>query len=88
MSSRKSSLSTASSNQAIFGEPAGRTQAIYLKGINVRRFVPDKANTILTRRADGGTGIVAMKLEPAASETEAKALAQRMADSIDRKSVV
>jgi len=67
----------------ILGELAGRTQAVYLKGINLRRFLPDRTNTILTRRADGGTGIVLMTLETVASEAEAKSRAQQMAGSID-----
>lgn len=67
----------------IFGEGHGRTQAIFLKGINVRRLVPNTTNTILTRRPDGGTGIVLMTLEPATTETEARRRAKQLADSIE-----
>jgi ATP-dependent Clp protease ATP-binding subunit ClpC len=71
----------------IFGEPhgesLGRTQAIYLRGINVRRLVPSQTNTILTRRADGGTGIVLLTLEAATTEAAARVRAKQLAEAID-----
>jgi len=69
--------------RTIFGELTGRTQAIFLKGINVGRLVPNQMNTILTQRADGGTGIVLMTLEPATTEAMARVRAKQLADSID-----
>jgi hypothetical protein len=66
-----------------FNEPIGRTHALYLKGISLRHLVPDRANVILTRRSDGGTGIILMTLETATTEAKARARAKELAGSID-----
>jgi ATP-dependent Clp protease ATP-binding subunit ClpC len=65
------------------GESLGRTQAIYLRGINVRRLVPSQTNTIPTRRADGGTGLVLLTLEAATTEAAARVRAKQLAEAID-----
>jgi hypothetical protein len=67
----------------IFGEAAGRTQAIFLKGINVRRFVPPGDSTMLIHTSDGRTGFVLMTVESAASEAVARMRAKQLAASID-----
>lgn len=67
----------------IFNERVARTQAIFLKGANAGLFVPMGTNIILTRRADGGTGVILMTLEAVKTEAEAAARAKAMADSIE-----
>jgi ATP-dependent Clp protease ATP-binding subunit ClpA len=69
--------------KTIFGELPGRAQGMYFNGINARRLLPEKTGTILTRRSDGGTGIILMTVAEAGSEAEAFDLAKKMADSID-----
>jgi hypothetical protein len=67
----------------IFGETVGRTQAIFVKGINVRRFVPAGNSTMLIRTSDGRTGFVLVTLESATTEAAARSRAKQLADSID-----
>ena len=67
----------------IFGEPSNRIQALFLKGVDARRFVPHPSNIILTRRANGVTGIILMSVETAPTEAEARARTKALADSID-----
>jgi hypothetical protein len=67
----------------IFGEATGRTQGIFLKGINVRRFVTMGDSTMLIHTSDGRTGFVLVTLETATTETGARARAKELADSID-----
>jgi hypothetical protein len=69
--------------KSIFGEYMPRTQAIFLQGLSLHAFLPGATSTILTRRHNGGTGLVLMSVEPVASETGAKKRAKEMAASID-----
>jgi hypothetical protein len=66
-----------------FGEGHRRIQAVFLKGTNLRRLLPDPTSTILTQRADGATGIILMRVENASSENDARARAKQLSDSID-----
>ena len=68
---------------AISGKPQARIQAAFLQGLNLRRILPLPAQTILTRRQDGGLGVVLLTLIDAASELEARATVQHMADTIE-----
>src|SRR5262249_24957155 len=47
------------------------------------RFVPTGTNIILTRRADGGTGVILMSLETVTTETEARSRLKQMEQTID-----
>jgi hypothetical protein len=66
----------------VLGERAGRAQGLYINGTNVRRLLPGDS-TILTRRANGGMGIVLMTIEKTGSVTEATAVAKKRAEEID-----
>lgn len=60
-----------------------RAQGVFLNGINIGRFVPAGTNIILTRRSDGGTGVILVSLENATTETEAGARLKQLEESID-----
>ena len=67
----------------IFGEGHGRAQGVLVNGMNIGRFVPAGTNIILTRRADGGTGVILMSLDTVTTETEARSRVKQLEDSID-----
>jgi ATP-dependent Clp protease ATP-binding subunit ClpA len=60
-----------------------RAQGVFLNGMNILRFVPAGTNIILTRRVDGGTGVVLMSLETAQTEAEARSRLKQLEDSIE-----
>jgi ATP-dependent Clp protease ATP-binding subunit ClpA len=60
-----------------------RARGIFLNGINITRFVPTGTNIVLTRRADGGTGVILMSLETVTTETEARSRLRQMEKTID-----
>jgi ATP-dependent Clp protease ATP-binding subunit ClpC len=68
---------------AICTEPRGGTLAIFLNGTIVRRFLPDATNVILTRRADGGAGVILLTLETVTTEAAARTRVKELADAAD-----
>lgn len=69
--------------QKVVGEVHSRTQALLLKGVNARQLLTHPSNVILTRRADGITGVILLSLESVETEAQAKVRTKELANRMD-----
>src|SRR6266545_564239 len=64
----------------VFGEARSTPfQALFLKGPNLRKFLPVAGRTVLVRRADGSLGVLLLEVRDVESPAEAETLARSFA---------